>query len=164
MRLKKIFLILLCCFLFSGLAGCESFTRKFTRKSKKTDQTVVMVLAPEEYTGPNMSKEELYRQYFLYWKSWQDELENALTQNASLKKKVDCAQEALKNLVNMKGMLTGDTQKNLDLYINKVIELLASIKGDIYGTNDSRNLQAAERIKMDIHKGFIYPKIRNYLK
>lgn len=164
MKSRKVFLVLLSCFLLAGLAGCESFARKFTRKSKKTDQSVQMVLVPEEYKGPNMTKEELYRQYFLFWKSWHDELENALTQRSSLKKKVDCAQEALKNLINMKGMLVADMQKNIDVYVNKTIELLASIKSDIYGTNDFRNLNTAERIKMDVHKEFIYPKIRNYLK
>jgi len=164
MKLKRIFFFLLCCFILLDLAGCESFARKFTRKSKKANQPVEMVLVPEEYKGPDMTKEELYRQYFLFWKSWQDELENALTQKASLKKKVDCIQEALKNLVNMRGMLVADMQKNLDVYINKTTELLASIRGDIYGTNDSFNLHAAEGIKMDIHKGFIYPKVRNYLK
>ena len=164
MRLKKIALVLICCCLLLDLAGCESFTRKFTRKSKKTDQAVEMVLIPEEYKGPNMTKEELYRQHFLFWQSWEGELENALIQKSSLKKKVDCAQEALKNLVNMKNMLVTDVQKNLDVYINKTIELLASIKDDVYGTNNSRNLQIAERIKSDIHQGFIYPKIRNYLK
>jgi len=164
MRLSKFILVLLCCFLLLDLAGCESFTRKFTRKSKKTGQAVEMVLVPEEYKGPNMTREELYRQNFLFWKSWQDELENALTQKSSLKKKVDCAQEALKNLVNMKNMLAAGVQINLDVYINQTVELLASIKSDIYGSNDSRNLHIAERIKSDIHKGFIYPKIKNYLK
>jgi len=164
MRLKKIVLVLLCCFLLLDLAGCESFTRKFTRKSKKANQPVEMVLAPEEYKGPNMTKEELYRQHFLFWKSWQDELENALTQKSSLKKKVDCVQEALKNLVNMKNMLDTGAQKSIDVYINKTIELMAYIKSDIYGTNDSRNLEISERIKSDIHRGFIYPKIKNYLK
>jgi hypothetical protein len=164
MRLNKIILVLLSCFLLLDLAGCESFTRKFTRKSKKTNQAVEMVLIPEEYKGPNMTKEELYRQNFLFWQSWQDELENALTQKASLKKKVDCAQEALKNLVNMKNMLVADVQKNLDVYINKSIDLMAAIKSDNYGTNDSRNLHFAEGIKLGIHQGFIYPKIRNYLK
>ncbi|MBU0547465.1 MAG: hypothetical protein KKH57_01710 [Candidatus Omnitrophica bacterium] len=164
MRLKKIVLVLLCCFLLLDLAGCESFTRKFTRKSKKANQPVEMVLAPEEYKGPNMTKEELYRQHFIFWKSWQDELENAFIQKSSLKKKVDCAQEALKNLVNMKNMLGAGAQKSIDVYINKTIDLLASIKSDIYGTNDSRNLEIAERIKSDIHRGFIYPRIKNYLK
>jgi len=164
MRLKKIFLILLFCSLLLDLTGCESFTRKFTRKSKKTDQAVEMVLVPEEYKGPNMTREELYRQYFLFWKSWQDELENALTQKSSLKKKIDCAQEALKNLANMKNMLVEEMQKNLDLYIGKSADLLASIKSDVYGTNDNGNLHIAEGIKSDIHQRFIYPKIKNYLK
>jgi len=164
MRFKKIFSFLLFCFLLLNLAGCESFARKFTRKSKKTDQAVEMVLAPEEYKGPNMTKEELYRQYSLYWKSWQDELINALTYKASLKKKVDCAQEALKNLVNMKMLLVSDAQKNFDAHISKLTDLLISMKSDVYGTNDDRNLRAAERIKSGIQRGFIYPKIKNYLK
>ncbi len=164
MRIRKIALVMVCLFLLLDLVGCESFTRKFTRKSKKSDQAVQMVLVPEEYKGPNMTKEELYRQNFLFWQSWENELENALTQKSSLKKKVDCTQEALKNLVNMKNMLVTDVQKNLDLYINRTIDLLASIKTDVYGTNDSRNLGIAEGIKSDIHKGFIYPRIKNYLK
>jgi len=164
MRIQKILSVLLFCFLLLDLLGCEAFTRKFTRKSKKSDAVVEMVLTPEEYKGPNMTKEEIYRQYYLYWNSWQDELINALTQKASLKKKIDCTQEALKNLVNMKMMLVADAQKNFDLEIAKLNDLLAYIKSDLYGVNDSRNLRAAEQIKSDIHKGFIYPKIRNYLK
>jgi len=80
MMLKKACLVFLCCILLSVLSGCETMARKFTRKSKKPGQPVQMVLAPEEYKGPDMSKEELYRQYFLFWKSWHDELENALIQ------------------------------------------------------------------------------------
>ena len=164
MRIKKILSVLLFCFLLVDLLGCEAFTRKFTRKSKKPEAAVEMVLTPQEYKGPEMTKEELYRQYYLYWSSWQDELINALTQKASLKKKVDCAGEALKNMVNMKMMLVTDAQKNFDPEIVKLNDLLADIKSDVYGANDSRNLQVAQRIKSSMHKGFIYPKIRNYLK
>lgn len=164
MRVKKILSVLLFCCLLLNLVGCESFVRKFTRKSKKSDQSVQMVLVPEEYKGPNMTKEELYRQYYLYWGSWHDELINALVQKSSLKKKMDCAQEALKNLVNMKKMLVEDAQKNFDVEISRFNDLLSSIKSDAYGANDSRNLRLAERIKSSVHKGFVYPKIRNYLK
>lgn len=161
---KKTFLLTVICCLLVTVMGCESFVRKFTRKSKKSDAAVEMVLAPEEYKGPNISKEELYRQYFLYWGSWQDELINALTQKSSLKKKTDCAQEALKNLVNMKMMLVEDEQKNFNSEIARFNDLLADIKSDVYGALDSRNLRAAWRIKASIHKDFIYPKIKNYLK
>ncbi len=164
MRIKKVFCVLLSGFLLLGLVGCESFTRKFTRKSKKTDQAVQMVLVPEEYKGSNMTKEELYRQYFLYWKAWQDELINALTQKASLKKKIDCAGEALKNLVNMKMQMVPQAQKNFDPAIARLADLLASMKNDVYGSNDAANCRAAEQIKSNIQRDFIYPKVRNYLK
>ena len=164
MKIERVIFVLLFCFSLLLSSGCESFVRKFSRKSKKSNQEIEMVLAPEEYKGPNMSKEEIYRQYFLFWKSWEAELENALTQKLSLKKKVDCAQEALKNLFGMKKMLVPEMQKNLDVYINKTAELLASIKSDVYGTNDSRNLDSAKKISSDIHLKFIYPKIKNYLK
>lgn len=164
MRIKKLLCFLLCGFLLLDLVGCEAFVRKFTRKSKKSDTAVEMVLAPEEYKGPNMTKEELYRQYFLYWKSWQDELINALTQKSSLKKKIDCAQEALRNLFNMKMLLVADAQKNFDKHITKSNDLLSQMRNDTYGTNDNRNCQAAQLNKANIERELSYPKIRNYLK
>ena len=164
MKLNKMLAVLLLGFLVLNLIGCEAFTRKFTRKTKKSDQAVQMVLVPEEYKGPNMSKEELYREHFLYWKSWQDELINALTYKGNIKKKVDCAKEALKYLVNLKMMLVVDAQKNVELYIVKLNDLLVSIKSDLYGASDSRNLISAQRIKSSIQKALIYPKMRNYLK
>lgn len=164
MIVKRILTVLLFAFLLVDLLGCEAFTRKFTRKSKKSDAPIEMVLVPQEYTGPNLTKEQLYRQHYLYWGSWNDELINALTLKSSLKKKVDCAQEALKNLVNMKMMLVPDAQKNFDVEIAKFNALLADIKSDIYGTNDSWNLRLAQRLKASVHKGFVYAKIRNYLK
>jgi len=164
MRMKKALCVLLSGFLLLDLAGCESFVRKFTRKSKKTEQAVEMVLTPEEYKGPNLSKEELYRQYFLYWKAWQDELINALTQKASLKKKLDCAQQAMKNLVNMKMQMLPQAQKNFDPAIARLGDLLASMKSDTYGSDDIANLREAEQIKLNIQRDFSYPKVRNYLK
>ena len=126
MKPKKFLLLLVVSFLLLNLIGCEAFTRKFTRKSKKSDAPVEMVLTPEEYKGPNMTKEEIYRQSYLYWGSWQDELINALSQKSSLKKKIDCAQEALKHLVNMKMMLVTEAQKNFDLEIARFNDLLAN--------------------------------------
>lgn len=164
MRTIKTFCLSLIVFLLLNLVGCESFTRKFTRKSKKSNQPVQMVLAPEEYKGPDMSKEELYRQYYIYWKSWQDELINALTLKSSLKKKVDCAQEALKNFVNMKMQLLPEARKNFDATIARFNELLVSLNKDVYGSADNSNCQEATQIKANISRDFAYAKVRNYLK
>ncbi|MDD5108054.1 MAG: hypothetical protein PHC29_00880 [Candidatus Omnitrophica bacterium] len=164
MKIKKILCILSCSFLLLNLVGCESFVRKFTRKSKKSDQAVEMVLVPEEYKGSNMTKEELYRQDFLYWKSWQEELINAFIQKSSLKKKIDCMQEALKNLSKMKMLLVEDAQKNLEVYITKSNDLLSYIQSDVYGIADDRNYRTARLLKSNIEQKFAYAKIRNYLK
>lgn len=164
MRVEKALWGLAVCFLALHLLGCEAFTRKFTRKSKKTDAATEMVLIPEQYRGPDLTQEEIYRQHYLYWSGWQEELINALAVKASSKKKLDCAQQAMKNLMNMQAMLVADAQKNFDPEITKFNDLIADLNSDAYGTNDRRNLRIAERIKSNIHKNFIYPKIKNYLK
>jgi thiamine biosynthesis lipoprotein ApbE len=164
MVIKRILSFLLFCFLLLDLLGCEAFTRKFTRKTKKADTSVEMVLVPEEYKGPNMSKEDIYRQYYNYWSTWQDELINALTQNASQKKKIDCAQEALKNLIKIKMMVSDEAQKNFDPAIADLNNLLAYIKSDLYGQDDNRNRRVAEKIKTSIHDNLNYPEVKNYLK
>jgi hypothetical protein len=151
-------------FLITSLLGCDAFVRKFTRKPKK-DQTPKeeMVLAPQEYK-PTMSKEEQYRQYFLFWKSWQDELITALTsRDPNHKKQVDCANEAIKNLVGMRLLLNSEGQKKLDIYISRMTELRDSVDNDAYSTNVSSNRLEAERIKRDILQYFSFGDIKKSL-
>jgi len=147
-----------------NLCGCEAFVRKFTRKPKKEEgpaQTLVFV--PEEYKAPQMSKEELYHQYFLYWKSWQDELSESLQGSANHKKQIGCTDEAIENLSELKPLLNSDKQKELDVYINQLRELKGLITNDLYGNNISNNRLAAERLKRNILRDFSYNKIKDYL-
>ncbi|MFA5311264.1 MAG: hypothetical protein WC355_03010 [Candidatus Omnitrophota bacterium] len=160
--MKRPVFILLLVFLVN-LTGCEAFARKFTRKSKKDKAPEEMVLAPEEWSGPKMSKEEIYRRYYNFWQSWQEELINVLTQKASLKKRVDCAQQSIKNLSGMRSMLNVTKQKQLDVYLSLMNDLLASIKADIYGTANSSNRQKSERVKRNIMQSFSYPDIKGDL-
>ncbi len=151
-------------FLVFTFLGCDAFVRKFTRKSKRENLPQdEMVLAPEEYKGPQMSKEELYRQYLLFWKSWHDELIESLLQHKSQKKQIDCAEETIKNLINLRALLNIDLQKKLDIYILKLKELQSQINKDLYGTNAITNAQRAERIKRDILRDFSCNKIKIYL-
>jgi hypothetical protein len=161
-RIKQIILLITSYSLLVTLIGCEAFVRKFTRKSKKEEAQEEMVLAPEEYK-PNINKEELYRKYLLYWKSWQDELIESLLQMKSHKKQVDCIEEAIKNLVNLRGLLNAEKQKKLDVYLTRMQELKDTIVQDIYGNNARIYVQSAERLKMDILRDFPYNKIKDYL-
>ncbi len=159
-RFKVIILICSLCTLVLGLVGCEAFVRKFTRKPKNENlPKEEMVLAPEEYNGPGMTKEELYHQYFLFWKSWQDELINSLSAGANHKKQVDCTQEAIKNLINLKGLLHQERQKKLEIYISQLNDLKEHIAKDLYGNNIAANRQSAEQIKRNILRDFSYNKV-----
>ncbi len=138
------------CILFSG---CEAFTRKFTREPKKRFEEA-MVIAPEEYKAPLISKNEQYRQYFLFWKSWQDELIEALLSSRSNKKKINCADKATMNLLNLRGFLNENKQKELDVYIKSLGELKEAIMRDTYGKDGACNRQKAERLKRNILRDF----------
>ncbi len=150
--------------LLFNLIGCEAFVRKFTRKSKREKSPEEMVLAPEEWTGPKMTKEQLYRQYYTFWLSWQDELINALTNKASLKKKIDCAEQAVKNLSGMKNMLNESEQKQLAVYLKQLTNLKGSISSDIYGSSNNANLREAERVRRNILQRYSYGDIKDDLR
>lgn len=141
-------------------SGCDAFVRKFTRKPKKENQPKQeLVLVPQEYKPPKMTKEEVYRQYFLYWKSWHDELINSLSGGSSHKKQIDCANEAINNLEALRVTLQEAKQKRLDAYINQLKGLKKEIVEDLYGNNISTNRSTAERIRRSILRDFSYNKI-----
>ncbi len=161
--LKQIVLLVTSYSLLVTSFGCEAFVRKFTRKPKREKETVQMVLAPEEYKGPQMTKEEIYRKYLLYWQSWQDELINSLSDNGSVKKHLDCLNEALNNLGHIRALLNDGKQKKLDVYISQLNELKDSIASDIYNADTARNSATAERIKRVILRHFSYSDIKDCL-
>lgn len=142
-------------------SGCDAFVRKFTRKPKKENQPQEqMVLAPEEYKPAPTTGEEVYRQYLLYWRSWQDELIEALLSNSNHKKQVDCAIEAIKNLEELKKLLKGPSHKKMENYIDRANNLLAEIQNDPYGSKAASQRSSAERIRRDILRDFSYKKIK----
>jgi len=146
-----------------SLCGCDAFVRKFTRKAKKDNlPKEEMVLAPEEYK-PTQDKEELYRQYFLFWKSWVDELSTALAHNTSHKRQVSCAEEAIKSLLNLKTLLNEEAQKKLDIYINGMKEIEASVSADLYGNYNNSVIRSVEQSRRNILRDFSYQKAKGLL-
>ena len=163
MRSNFVLLVTICSLLVTSI-GCDAFVRKFTRKQKKEELSQEeLVLAPEEYKS-TMSKEELYRQYLLFWKSWQDELINALSREGNHKKQVKSIEQALNNLDYMKSMLNDEKQKLLESYIKEMDALKTAIEKDEYNNNFAIFSSRAEHIKMNILKSFSYNKIKDSLR
>ena len=164
MSRKIIFLLSTYFLILSTLIGCEAFVKKFTRKPKKEEPVEEMVLVPVEYPSVFKNKEEAYRQYFLYWQSWQDELINALLSKASQKKQLSCIDEGLKNLTEVKNLLIEEKQRQLDVYLKRLADLRGNIEKDPYSNNADNLRSMAEILKRDILRDFTYLKIKNELK
>lgn len=163
-KIAQVVLLVTSYSLLVTMLGCEAFVRKFTRKPKKENLPLEeMVIAPQEYKGEQMSKEELYRQYLLYWNSWQAELIESLVQGANHKRQISCADEAIKNLEQLKILLREEKQQQLDTYLNQLKELKNLIIEDVYGSSITANRLSAERIKRNILRGFSYAKIKDSL-
>jgi hypothetical protein len=163
MKTEKIIYLSAICFLVFSLIGCDAFVRKFTRKKKGTEiPREEMVLVPEEYK-PTMTREEQYRQYFLFWRSWQDEIIESLLYSKNYKKQVKSTEEAIKNLVSLRVFLNEKKQKELDIYINQLKDLRESIAKDLYGTDTYYNRQKAENIRRSVLRGFSYNNVKKFL-
>ena len=163
-KFQNIVFFSLCFALLINLLGCDAFVRKFTRKPKKENLPVEeMVVAPEEYIAPQITKEELYHQYLLYWKSWHDELINSLHKGASYKKQIECIDEAIKNLEQLGPLLKEEKIKILDTSISQMQDLRGKIARDIYGNDVDRNRSNAENIKRNILRDLSYRKMKDYL-
>jgi hypothetical protein len=165
MSRRKIIFSIIAVFMIFNLLGCEAFVRKFTRKPKGPQVQETPVLAPEEYKGPQISKEEQYRQFFVFWRSWQDELIQALlaVDRPNYKKQVDCVKEAIKNLVSMRVYLKPEKQKKLDGFVVKMNDLKGLIVDDLYGRNLNWNRLKAEKLRRDIIRDLSFPKIKPYI-
>jgi hypothetical protein len=90
-------------------------------------------------------------------------LVTALVADGNHKKQVDCAEQAVNNLLKVKAFLVPEKQNKLDSYIGQLVGLKDSIAGDVYGRNLSYHRAAAERIKRNILRDFSYPKVKDSL-
>jgi len=152
-------------FICLNLIGCDAFVRKFTRKPKKDKyQQEELVLAPVEYKAPETTPEQKYRQSFLYWKSWQDELIEALLTPKKRKKAIDCVSQALKNLIDLRPLLDEKNQKILDKYAQQTIDLKVEIQNDIYGNRLDFTRLSAERIRRNVLRDLSITKVKGCLK
>ena len=62
-----------CCVLCAGLLGCESFQRKFVRKSKTPAQRPTPVIQFHDYTG-SMTPVERYQKHYMLFDYWNSQL------------------------------------------------------------------------------------------
>ena len=104
--------LLLTCFLtlllLTGLMGCESFQRKFTRKSKHPEPPPTPIINFEDYTR-TMTPLDRYRKHYLMFDYWNGDLLDALaTSTPNPKRYHRASTESLAELETQQSLLTDD--------------------------------------------------------
>jgi dsDNA-binding SOS-regulon protein len=164
---RRIFvLFILCVCGVSLLTGCESLRKKFTRKKKSTETQEVMIITPRDYSAHPFTSDVLYKQYFIYWKSWNQELITSLTDGSSYKKVLDCVDQSLVNIKKMETYLKEDKAKELEVYVKKTEDLKNQImESKSLPSAFVNNLRySAERILSSVNRLFDLSKMKDHLK
>ena len=148
------------------MTGCETLRKKFTRQKKNQKTEEVMIVSPRDYSAHPFPNDVLYKQYFTYWKSWNQELVTSLNERASDKKVLDCTEQAIINLKKMATYLNEAKAKELSGYIQQTEDIKSTVL-EVRGlppaqVDDIR--YKSERILSAVNRKFDLTKMRPYLK
>lgn len=167
MRTMKIFAgFVLLLFCFSCVAGCETLRKKFTRKKKSPASQEAVIVSPRDYGAHPFPSDVMYKQYFAYWKSWNQELVSALIDRASDKKVLDCADQAVMNLKKMASYLQEEQANQLNVYVKKTEDLkeeMAAARAMLAMT-PYRYRYAADRILSEVNRKFDFRHMKDFLR
>lgn len=161
MKLKTFIFICGLWTLVCGLYGCEAFVRKFTRKPRGEMKKEEPLIQPQEYPDLAVNKNELYKDYFLFWESWADELVSFLNEKANFKKQKECVSQALDNLSKMRSLLNVEKARALEQYVLELTSVKNIVfEGHLNSADFSSLRNKVERIKSKVRHSFILSKIK----
>ncbi|MFC1708527.1 hypothetical protein ACFL2J_00510 [Candidatus Omnitrophota bacterium] len=161
-RLMILFLMI---FIFSSF-GCESFRKKFIRKSKGKPKEEDMIIVPKDYSKLQMPVDKAYIQYYTYWKAWHNELLSFLVDGTNKKKILSCFEQAILNLSHMKDLLE-NTEKIalLDEYVSETSSLAEEVKNKtLMMIMTVRTKSKSEQLLLNIQRDFAFSKVQDDLK
>ncbi len=160
----KITAVFMCFLMIISFTGCEAFVKKFRRKPRE-EKREEPIIQPESYPDVALNKDELYRDYFLFWESWADELVSFLKDNANTKKQKECIQQAMDNLLKMQSLLNEEKAASLDGFVIELTTVKNVLFQSYLNSADFSYLRnKVERIKARVHRDFIFSKIKKDLR
>ncbi len=154
----------ICCLLFIG-TGCESFQKKFIRKSKKPVERPTPIVNFQDYTHA-MTPMDRYRNHTLMFDYWNGELVDALGPTSSNSKRIKRASaEALQELKTLQGILQEDQAAALQPLIDERQRLDAQIQRETYMPSQRdqmrRDVEAQTR---QFERQFSWRDVQDHLK
>ena len=161
MSKNRVLRYVLICVLFVSFTGCAGLQRKFVRKKKK-EERVAPVITTYDY-AKDLRVDELYKKRFLYWKSWQGELIERM--DGTYKKRRECYEHLVMNLMEMKKYLSDAKIKELDPFIEEIESIDSDIRKKRLSENKKIRMgHLLERTKRQIDKKFSYSNVKDSLE
>ena len=144
-----------------SIVGCAGVQRKFTRKKKDEAKPLAIVTT---YDYPIEQRvDELYKKRFLFWKSWQGEL--IYRMDETYKKRAECYDELMQNLLEMQKYLNDEKYKELADFIAEIKSVGPAVKEiDLTKSEKYRITQLLEKTKRLIDKRFSYSHVKDSLQ
>ena len=163
-KIAQIIVLVTGFWLLVSLTGCEAFVKKFRRKPRE-EKREEPIIQPESYPDVALNKDELYRDYFLFWESWADELVSFLKDNANTKKQKECIQQAMDNLLKMQSLLNEEKAVSLDKFVIELTTVKNVLFQSYLNSADFSYLKnKVERVKARVHRDFVFSKIKKDLR
>ena len=148
------------------LSGCETLRKKFTRKRKNKESTETVVIVPRDYSAHPFPNDVLYKQYFVYWKSWNQELVSSLSEAENYKKIDECVDQSLANMKKMQAYLKEEKGKEFEVFVKKTEVLKEEIMAAKNMPPSRMNIlrYSADRILSNVNRNFDLKKMKDHLK
>jgi len=154
-----------CVLLVTGLTGCESFQRKFTRKPTTPGVKPSPVLHFEDYSQ-SMTPVDRYRKHYIIFEYWNGELIGALGEsNPNPKRLKRASKDALEELRTMRRLVADHLGAGLEPLIDERASVDRQIQQD--GVSASRLSVVARALESQmrrIHREFYWRNIEEHLK
>ncbi len=133
-------------------------------RKPKREKAVEIIVNTQEYELTS-SVDERYKKYFLFWRSWHEELLNLLdAPDGSRKGRVFAAKKIIENLEQMQKLLLPQTQRSFESFILEQKLLLRQLdKYNLNPSQKSRIRHSLEKQRRQIQKKFNYRCVREHL-
>lgn len=156
-RYRLIIVVILCI----AIAGCAGLQRKFTRKKQKEEKPMAIVTTYDYAKEQRI--DELYKKRFLFWKSWHGELIDRM--DGGYKKRTECYDQLIQNLLEMQKYLNDEKSKELDSFITEIKSIDPAVKKVSLTNSESYRIrQILEKTKRLIDKRFSYSHVKDSLE
>ncbi len=143
------------------ISECAGVQRKLARK-KKEEEKQLPIITTYDY-AKERRVDELYKKRFLFWKSWQGELIDRM--GDGYKKRTECYDELMQNLLEMRKYLNDEKYKELGIFITEIKSVDPDVKKiDLTNSEKYRIAQLLEKTKRLIDKRFSYTHVKDSLE